>query len=471
MVSPNPKSIVYNEEYFLLYEQYLIQKSREDFWVFRQYLNPKMKLGWFQKEVARSLMQFYQDLEAGLSPWLMIEAPPQHGKSTQIVEFLAWLAGKRPDLKKIYTSYSERLGVRANRTMQRILDSPKYQSIFPNTKLNSKNVVTVSNQYQRNMELLEYVGEVGYFRNTTVRGAIGGEQMDIGICDDLIKGREQAESQTIRDKTWDWFTDDFLTRFSEGGALLGITTRWHVDDPFGRIREKYPNVKVLTFKAIAEEDEQFRKTGEALFPEHKSLAYLLKLKSVLDITSWGSLFQQSPITKTGNWFPEPKRISWADQSFVSIQMWVDPAFGGKNRTAAGIIAKTRDGKTLAKGLSWREHIVNCYPQIISFAKDNNVGTIYVEINKDEGRSCEDLQKLWPSVQGRRSSANKHIKILTRLIQYWNEIFIAEDCSHEFLMRVMAYKEGIDDDEADTLASLLDELGMGKNSLLERFGLQ
>jgi len=430
-----------------------------------------MKLGWFQKEVAKALTQFYEDLQNQKSPWLIIEAPPQHGKSTQIVEFLAWLAGKRPDLKKIYTSYSERLGVRANRMMQRLMDSGKYQAIFPDTKLNSRNVVTVSNQYQRNMDLLEYVGQTGFFRNTTIRGAITGESLDLGIIDDAIKGREQAESETIRNKTWDWFTDDFLTRFSEEGALLAIGTRWHVDDPFGRIRERYPHVKVLSFKAIAETDEPNRKTGEALFPEHKSISYLEKLRSVLDITSWNSLFQQTPITKTGNWFSEPKRISWKDQKFVSVQAWTDPAFDGENWTATGIIGKTRDGKTVLKGLSWPDNVTKLYPQIIQFLTDNNVGTHFVETNKDEGRSCEDLQRLWPATIGKWTSKNKHVKILTRLIQYWNELYVADDCSQQFLVRLISYKEGVDDDEADCLASLLDELGIGVNPLLERFGVR
>jgi len=452
--------------------QYFATEARENFWIFRQFINPKLKLGWWQKETSKALMEWYKDFEEGKAPWLIIEAPPQNGKSTQIVEFLAWLAGKRPDLKTIYTSYSERLGVRANRTIQRILDSGKYQAVFPETKLNSKNVVTISNQYQRNMNLLEYVNQSGYFRNTTVRGAIGGEQMDVGICDDLIKGREQAESFTIRDKTWDWFTDDFLTRFSEGGALLGIGTRWHVDDPFGRIKQRYPGAKFLTFKAIAEEDEPpFRKRGEALFPEHKSLDYLLKLKKVLDVTSWNSLYQQNPITKSGNWFIEPKRTSWANENFYTVQAWLDPAFDGDNRTALGIIGKTRDGKTVAKGFSWRESVTKLYPQILQHLSDNKVGTLYVETNADQGRSCEDLQRKWPSIIGKRTSINKHIKILTRLIQYWNELYVADDCSQEFLVRLIQYKEGVDDDEADCLASLLDELGIGVNPLLERFGVR
>ncbi len=42
--------------------------------------------------------------------------------------------------------------------------------------------------------IIEYVGCDGSFRNTTVRGAINGEALDLGIIDDPIKGREEANT-------------------------------------------------------------------------------------------------------------------------------------------------------------------------------------------------------------------------------------------------------------------------------------
>lgn len=261
-----------------LKEELITKDARDNFWVYRQYINPKLKLSWFQKEIAYALMQFYEDYKAGKRPKLIIEAPPQHGKSVQVIEFISWLAGHDPDAKTIYTSFSERLGIRANLRLQRIFDSDKYKRVFPDTKLNLSNVVAISGQYLRNREILEYVGNDGYFRNTTIRGAITGESLDIGIIDDPLKGREEAQSQTVRDKTWDWLTDDFLTRFSDEAALLIIGTRWHIDDPIGRLRDLYKDLQVLSYKAIAEDDDRNRKKGEALFPKHKSIEFLLERK-------------------------------------------------------------------------------------------------------------------------------------------------------------------------------------------------
>ncbi|MBK9499481.1 MAG: hypothetical protein IPO06_09015 [Leptospiraceae bacterium] len=286
-----------------LIEELAAKEAKENFWAYRQYINPSLKISWFQKEIAYALMQFYQDYKAGKRPKLIIEAPPQHGKSVQVIEFISWLAGHDPKAKTIYTSFSERLGIRANLRLQRIFDSPKYKQVFT-THLNTSNVVAISGQYLRNREILEYVDNEGYFRNTTIRGSITGESLDIGIIDDPLKGREEAQSATIREKTWDWLTDDFLTRFSDDGALLIIGTRWHIDDPIGRLRELHKDIQVLSYKAIAEEDEKNRLKGEALFPSHKSIEFLLERKKLMSALSWESLYQSNPIINTGTLFKQ-----------------------------------------------------------------------------------------------------------------------------------------------------------------------
>ena len=58
---------------------------------------------------------------------------------------------------------------------------------------------------------------------------------------------------------------------------------------------------------MAKQDEKHRKEGEPLFPEHKSLEFLLERKKIMDSNSWESLYQQSPFIKggellKGSWF-------------------------------------------------------------------------------------------------------------------------------------------------------------------------
>jgi hypothetical protein len=222
-------------------EDLLRQECKVCFWTFRRYIRPAMKCGWWQHEIADELQGFYRSLMNGERPKLVLMAPPQHGKTEQVTDLLAWMAGKQPHLKTIFASYSEELGVKVNRDLQRIMSSERYAAIFGHRLRES------GSGWRRNSNLLEYVGHRGSFRNTTVEGQITGQGLDIGIVDDPIKGRAEANNKAVRDKTWGWFTDDFLTRFSDSAGLLMIMTRWHLDDPVGRFIERFPEAKVLRY--------------------------------------------------------------------------------------------------------------------------------------------------------------------------------------------------------------------------------
>lgn len=293
------------------YEQAWALKAREDFYAYRQYMRPQNKWGWWNKKIAYALQNFYEDYQEGKRPVLLLISPPQHGKSTSIEDFASWVAGKDNTAKEFYCSYSENLGIRTNRVVQRTMDSPKYKRVFPETCLNSANVITLAGRPLRNAYVIEYTnskGELttGYFRNTTVNGQITGQGMGIGFIDDPIKGRAEAMSLNNRDKVWEWLTDDFMTRFEDTAGFVLTMTRWHMDDPGGRLLERFPHAVVVHYPAIATEDEEFRSIGDPLFPEHKSLEFLLERKNSMSQASWESLYQGSPIIVGGGMFPVEK---------------------------------------------------------------------------------------------------------------------------------------------------------------------
>lgn len=292
---------------FDLLEAILDRQAQDDFLTFRRRINPKAKTGWFFFDITARLQQFYNDLIAGKRPKLIIQAPPQHGKSEAVTDFICWLAGKDPELRSIYASFSERLGVRANLKVQRTLVSPRYAKIFPQTFLGDRAITNSIGKPLRNKEILEFAGHGGYFRNTTVQGSITGEGLDLGLIDDPIKGREAANSATMRQKAWDWFTDDFFTRFSEDAGLLMILTRWHIDDPAGRMIEAFGDkITVVKYEAIATHDEEHREEGEPLFPQLKSLDFLMERKNTMPRGNFEALYQQSPIVQDG----EILRLEW-----------------------------------------------------------------------------------------------------------------------------------------------------------------
>ena len=206
------------------YEIFDILAARDNFWHYRIVMNPRFVLfqKWFPRALARKLRAFWNDFKAGKRPILLLACPPQHGKSLSVIDFIAWAVGHDPELRVIYSSFSDRLGIRANLRLQRALASSTYARMFPQTRLGANNVVTLANRYLRNHEVLEFVEHEGYFRNTTVLGSITGEALDLCVIDDPMKGRAEANSLNQRDKVWSWLTDDVFSRFSEQGALLMI---------------------------------------------------------------------------------------------------------------------------------------------------------------------------------------------------------------------------------------------------------
>ncbi|WGM03775.1 phage terminase large subunit [Arsenophonus nasoniae] len=309
--------------------------ARQSFINFVSYTKTDFIRGWFNEKVAKELEQFYQDVIDGKQPRLLIMAPPRSGKSELFSRrFPAWAFGKNPDIQIIATSYSADLSSRMNRDVQKIIDDEKYVALFRETRLNNKNMINVSTKPTRNCEMFEIVGKQGAYRSAGVGGGITGMGADIAIIDDPVKDGKEANSATIREAIWDWYTSTLYTRLSPcSGILLGMT-RWHEDDLAGRLIEDMKQGgdywKIVRFPAIAEEQEEHRKEGEALHPERFSTKHLLKIKKAVGSHTWNALFQQRPTGKggdilRGDWL---KRYTVAPQ-FKKVGVYADTALKTK----------------------------------------------------------------------------------------------------------------------------------------------
>src|SRR5688572_27684630 len=188
----------YTAEDEQLLADYMAAQARENLWAFRQYMDPKMKVGWWPRQVSYHLQKFYMRLKNGHRPKLLLMAPPQHGKSRSVEDFLAWVHGHEPDWKSIFASFSADLGIKTNGVLQRMFDEDKYRVAFPDTQISPLSGGE-GRRYIRNTNLLEFVERDGSFRNTTVNGQINGKTLNLGLVDDPLKGRAEASSPQMRD--------------------------------------------------------------------------------------------------------------------------------------------------------------------------------------------------------------------------------------------------------------------------------
>lgn len=346
--------VVLDEEGARLWSESWLAKARASFWVFRCMLRPNLRKCWWQRVAADNLTQFYRDLQAGKRPKLVLGAPPQHGKSDLMKDFCCWVAGKDPDGKIIFASYADELGISANLHMQRMMTTPVFRAVFPKTRLAEG--PDDPGRSRRTTTFLEFVGRLGSFRNTTIAGKINGFGLDLGVVDDPIKGRAEAQSDVIREKTWEWLTHDFFNRFSDRAGMVMIQTRWHVDDPTGRWLQRFPSTRVLTFKAISTERERFRAANKALFPLHKSLDFLHERRRTLTEAGWEALYQQNPFVQGGGMFPVAKlaTVTVLDRSRVrkSVRYWDKAGTEDDGAHTAGVLMHVMEDGTYVV-----EHVV------------------------------------------------------------------------------------------------------------------
>lgn len=284
--------------------------ARNSLLEFTKYTKPDYDAGWFHESLAGVLDKF----ASAEIKRLIVMAPPRHGKSELVSRRLpAYIMGKNPDATIIAASYGRDLSSRMNRDTQRIMDTPQYQELFPETKLFGKNIRSVATgSWLRNSEIFEVVGHRGVYRSAGVGGGITGMGAHFAIIDDPVKDQKQADSPLFRQTVWDWYSSTLLTRLAKGGegSVLVTMTRWHEDDLAGRLLDLAKTDKeadqwvVVRYEAIKEtEDEEAlddpRKLGEALWPSGYDEKVLRKRKASSGTRVWNSLYQQRPTAMAG----------------------------------------------------------------------------------------------------------------------------------------------------------------------------
>jgi predicted phage terminase large subunit-like protein len=139
---------------------------------------------------------------------------------------------------------------------------------------------------------------------------ISGFRANLGVGDDLFGSREDAYSETVRQKRWDWYQDDFSARLKPGAKRILMNTRWHEEDVAGRVLERIERKeikgRVISIPAIAEANDPLgRQPGEYLWDEPEGYNYAAFLRARQHETSpmmWAALYQQRPAPEDGDYF-------------------------------------------------------------------------------------------------------------------------------------------------------------------------
>lgn len=335
---------------------FLREGARRKLLWFAQYIEPKFEATEFHRTYYEILDRFAHKRIKNL----IIQAPPQHGKSQGSSRFLpAYMAGLNPDTKIGLASYAATIAKDFNRDVQRIIDTEEYASVFPGTYLNGSNVVTVANNYLRNSDVIEFVNHKGSFRVVGAGGALTSKTIDVMILDDLYKGYDEGNSPIVREARWNWFTTVVLSRLHNLSQLLIVFTRWNDDDIIGRIIKEKNVIEVHTWAeldAVPQNPDTYvlvnfeaiktgepteidpRQKGAALWEERHSLEKLISTKS-LDEIQFQCLYQGHPGDEAG-------------KLYKPFKTWIDKEDWGEVVRKGGYIDVADEGDDFVAGASY-----------------------------------------------------------------------------------------------------------------------
>lgn len=279
----------------------------------RRWLSPFCSLmdpGYVRAKHAMVVCDHLQAVERGEIDRLAIFMPPRHSKTYHVSQrFPAWYLGRHPDHQVILASYGAELAEANSRIVRNLLNDERY----PFAVRVAQDSAAV-NRWSTDA------------RGTIIAAGVGGAMTGFGahlmVIDDPVKGREEADSETYRERAWEWYTEVARTRLMPGGAIVLCQTRWHEDDLSGRaVMAHQDRWTVVDLPAVNDQ-------GEALWPEWFDIDTLAEIRDDIGSRAWHALYQQKPQADEGGMFKRAwftRRVNAAPHPLTVVQA-VDSAF-------------------------------------------------------------------------------------------------------------------------------------------------
>jgi hypothetical protein len=237
----------------------------------------------------------------------MIFAPPGSAKSTYgPVIGSSWAMGKWPGFQVILASYATSIAAKQSRKVRAIAKDPRYSCIWAERPTLADDQRAVDDWQLSNGSSMMAAG---------LLAGITGNRCDFLVLDDPVANREQADSPTLREKTYNEYIDTAMTRAKPKMSVLIIQTRWHEEDLSGSILPSdYAGEsgliacrdgqtwEVLCIPAEAEREDDVlgRKVGDFLWPEWFPREHWSTWRdNPRAARTWAALYQQRPAPFTG----------------------------------------------------------------------------------------------------------------------------------------------------------------------------
>lgn len=389
--------------------------------------------------------------------FLVINAPPRHGKSLTAQCLTAWLFGQNPAYRVMTASYNEDVAGIFSRNVRNTIQTEKmgdrivFSDIFPRTAVKFGEAAA-------KRWTLKGQSQVSYLA-TSPNATATGFGCDFLICDDLIKNAEEAYNEMELDKTWSWFTDTMLSRLEGKRKTIIIMTRWAENDLAGHIISAFADdVEVITYKA---QDENGKMLCDDIL-DAKSFAFIKQEMSV-DIAE--ANYNQTPIDVKGRLYSEFKTWEVRPQMSV-IYDYTDTADTGEDFLASVVYGVYENEAYVLDLVFTDEPMETTEPAVAKLLTNNEVNKATIESNnggrgfaRNVARLMQEMGNHKTQVVDQAQTRNKESRILASSAWVQNHIYMPLNWRTrypEFYKQVMSYQrkgKNAHDDAVDVLAAI------------------
>lgn len=408
---------------------------------------------------------------------LMVFMPPGSAKSTYAsVVFPSRYLGAKAGRKVILASYGDDLARKMGRRTRSIIKQDRFRGIYGAG-------LTSESQAAQEFSLTN----TSEYMACGILGGVTGNRANGIIIDDPIKGREQANSETIRQKTWDAYEDDLKTRLIPGGWIILIQTRWHESDLAGRILPEgwkgesgkilcrdgnVWEVVCLQARCEVEGDPLGRARGEYLWPEWFDRKHWAQFEQ--NARTWAALYQQLPTPLDGDLF-KPDQIKIVDAIPAGPITWVrgwDLASTTDGDWTSGVrLGKLPDGHFIVADVKRIRVGPDERDAAIKNTADSDGRTVKISIPQDPGQAGKtQVLYLTRSLAGHRvtSSPESGDKVtraepFAAQVNVGNVMMLRGDWNKPFTDELRMFPNGTYDDQVDAASRAFGEL-IGKNMM-------
>lgn len=431
---------------------------------------------------------------------ILINMPPRHAKTFLATTlFPVYYMGRKPTRKVMSVSYNAELAKTFGRAVREHAKEPLIRQAFPHFGMSEDSKAA---------DLWSTTSNGAYY-GVGVGGTTTGRAANLLIVDDPIKARAEAESETYRNNIWSYYLSALITRKEpevDGTPPIEIVihTRWHPDDPAGRIQQleewadgEWLHINMPAITTVDTDDKIQRdqldpnhqdfidseslqtlplserfiyKTEErALWPERFPISDLRKFEAK-DPREFAALYQQTPYIVGGNLI----KANWwrvydaLPDQFLSVIIAADTAFKKNERADYSVlliagVANNGDIYILdvVRGRYDFPELKRMFPIVASKYRGRGLRGVYIE-DKASGQSLiQELKRdSGLAIIPYRSMADKVARLNAVLpLLEGGRVLIPREAPWlpSFKEEASQFPNGAHDDQIDAFAIALDTL--------------